>query len=193
MLDGFKDIINSLPEELREMAIKVAEQAQKFGDLLVANKGAATNAVAVSPDGSSEMVIVVTTPEPLTEAVRTDIQAASPIPLRFLVGLKPETEAIFAEMDSQGLQTLLAVHKDCARDFQVAVAMPEQAKELDTEEFRAKLVKAVNSIMTKDGYPVRWMITLDGETIYETKPAGVSDADVEAIQKIESVDDIINS
>lgn len=187
-----EEYLAQLPPETQDMARQQAENAIKFNDLVAGLNGTFVQAMKIGTQ-SGEMVVLVTTPRPVSAKVAEELQAVCPFPLEFRMGVKPMTFQMLNMIDAQShglIRHAVGQHRECTRNFQVAWVCPE---EVVADELKEMLAGATDDVLRRDGFPEQWTVTLNGEIIYETKAPEITDADIEAIKAIESVDDIINS
>jgi len=192
-MDRMEEFLQSVPPEMREIAKQQAEKAIAFRDLL--NKVKASAAAGIDIAHPENVLYMVTSSRELPEETQKELQGNCPFPLKFLVGLKPETLELFNEIGKR-MPLRILKHNEVPTKFMVEMDLPEEVPEEVRDELLSKVIPVVNSLLEGDGYPKQWGITLNGNTVFETK-AAVSEDDVEDLKarldKAQTIDDILNS
>jgi len=194
MDERMEEFLNQLPPELREQAQEIAEKANAFGNLLSKVKASAIPGIDLA-NPAQGLTYMVTTCKELNDETQAEFQKLCPFPLRFNVGLKPETIEFINKIGQQ-IPVKLLTHKEIPTSFMVEVLLPEEVPEEVRDAILTKLIPIVNGLLEGDGFPKQWGITLNGNTVFETK-AAVSEDDVEdlkaKLEKAQTIDDILNS
>lgn len=194
MDNRMEEFLNQLPPEMRELAKQQAEKAFAFRDLLSKVRASAAAGIDLAHPEQG-LLYMVTSSREIPEETQKELQGNCPFPLRFQVGIKPETLELFKEIGKR-MPLRLLKHNEVPTRFMVEMDLPEEVPEEVIPELLSKVIPVVNSLLEGDGYPKQWGITLNGNTVFETK-AAVSEDDVEDLKarldKAQTIDDILNS
>jgi hypothetical protein len=187
MSDELRDLLGdeayeSLPEELRE----VGEKAITFAKLITEVNGESVPAVVNGQKG-----IVVITPKVLTDEQVQTITDNVIMPVTYTVGVKLSYSTLIetiCQMSGKKIESLeINSEGKINLSLVTTVAMSPQVDQ--------SLSKAVDEILTKDGFATAWYISLDGKVVLEGKPATAITEDqiaglrkrLEAAQTVEDV------
>ena len=173
----------SLPEELRE----VGEKAITFAKLIVEVNGESVPAVV-----NGQKSVLVTTPRKLTDEQVQTISDNVIMPVIFMVGVKLSYSTLIETVCQMAGKKIEKLHiTDEGQVTLGLVTVMQMSPEMDRT-----LSKAINELLTKDGFATAWYISLDGTLVLEAKPSGgITEDQIAGLRKrldaAQSVEDVI--